>query len=65
MAPERTLIGVHVDRDVHRGLKDRCAANGLTQSFVVDQLIRRFLDWPAFEVRLLKTKEKDEGLQDK
>jgi hypothetical protein len=28
-------------------------------------LIRRFLDWPAFEVRLLKTKEKDEGLQDK
>ncbi len=57
MAPERTLIGVYVDREVHRGLKDRCEANGLTQSFVVDQLIRRFLVWPGLEVRLLKKEE--------
>jgi len=57
MAPERRLIGVYVDREVHRGLKDRCEANGLTQSFVVDQLIRRFLDWPGVDVRLLKTTE--------
>ncbi len=54
MAPNRTLLGVYVDRDVHRRLKERCEAHGITLSFTVEQLLRRFLTWPGLEVRLLK-----------
>ncbi len=57
MAPDRTLLGVYVDREVHRRFKQRCEAHGITLSFTVEQLLRRFLDWRGLEVRLLRAKE--------
>ncbi len=61
MAPDRTLLGVYVDRDVHQRFKQTCQANGITLSFTVDQLLRRFLEWPGFEVRLLERREEAEN----
>ncbi len=57
MAPDRTLLGVYVDREVHRRFKQRCESNGITLSFTVEQLLRRFLGWRGLEVRLLRAKE--------
>ena len=57
MAPNRTLLGVYVDKEIHQRFKEKCEVGGVTLSFVVDQLIRRFLSWPGIEVRLLKTHE--------
>jgi len=57
MARDRTLLGVYVDRDVHRRFKQRCEAHGITLSFTVEQLLRRFLGWPGLDVRLLKETE--------
>ncbi len=57
MAPDRTLLGVYVDREVHRRFKQRCEAHGITLSFTVEQLLRRFLAWQGLEVRLLREKE--------
>ena len=51
------LLGVYVDREVHRRFKQRCESNGITLSFTVEQLLRRFLGWPGLEVRLLRAKE--------
>ncbi len=65
MAPDRTLLGVYVDRDVHQRFKQTCEANGITLSFTVDQLLRRFLGWPGLQVRLLKAKEEEEAAKDK
>lgn len=65
MAPDRTLLGVYVDRDVHRRFKQTCEANGITLSFTVDQLLRRFLEWPGFEVRLQRAKEKEQEAKNK
>ncbi len=59
MAPDRTLLGVYVDRDVHQRFKQTCQANGITLSFTVDQLLRRFLSWPGVDVRLVKTTEEE------
>jgi hypothetical protein len=63
MAPNRTLLGVYVDKEVHQRLKEKCEVGGVTLSFVVDQLIRRFLSWPGIEVRLLKTQEEAQDKQ--
>ncbi len=57
MAQDRILLGVYVDRDVHQRFKQMCQANGITLSFTVEQLLRRFLDWRGLEVRLLRAKE--------
>jgi hypothetical protein len=57
MAPDRTLLGVYIDRDLHRRFKQRCEANGITLSFTVEQLLRRFLAWQGLDVRLLKETE--------
>ncbi len=65
MAPDRTLLGVYIDRDVHQQFKRRCEANGITLSFTVDQLLRRFLEWPGFEVRLLERREEEKETKNK
>ena len=57
MAQDRTMLGVYVEREVHQRFKQKCEANGVTLSFVVDELLRRFLAWPGLEVRLLNKEE--------